>query len=72
VWLARRNLPLVLEPIYVGTWVGMTLLRVRDRDALSAWFSGLLEGIETRPAGRRRMKWGTVWAMTKAGRPPVI
>lgn len=72
VWLARRNLPVVLEPVYVGTWVGMTLLRVRDRDALRAWFDGLREGIDTRPAGRRRMKWRTVWAMTKAGRPPVI
>lgn len=72
VWLARRNLPLVLEPVYVGTWVGMTLLRVREREALGAWFSGLREGIENRPTDRRPMSWRTVWAMTKAGRPPVI
>jgi GT2 family glycosyltransferase len=72
VWLARRNLPVVLEPVYVGTWVGMTLLRVHDKDALGAWFSGLREGVAQKPAGRRRMKWRTVWAMTKAGRPPVI
>jgi len=72
VWLARRNLPVVLEPLYVGTWVGMTLLRVHDRDALSAWFGGLREGIEVRPSGRRRMKWRTVWEMTRAGRPPII
>lgn len=72
VWLARRNLPLVLEPIYVGTWVGMTLLRVRDRKARRAWFGGLGEGIRERPAGRRVMHWSTVWAMTKAGRPPII
>jgi GT2 family glycosyltransferase len=72
VWLARRNLPVVLEPVYVGTWVGMTLLRVHDRAALEAWFGGLREGIAHRPAGRRRMKWRTVWAMTRAGRPPVI
>lgn len=72
VWLARRNLPVVLEPLYVGTWVGMTLLRVHDREALGAWFGGLKEGIAERPTGRRRMKWRTVWAMTKAGRPPVI
>jgi hypothetical protein len=56
----------------VGTWVGMTLLRVHDKDALAAWFSGLREGIDNRPSGRRRMKWSTVWAMTKAGRPPII
>jgi GT2 family glycosyltransferase len=72
VWLARRNLPVVLEPLYVGTWVGMTLLRVHDRAALGAWFGGLREGMTERPSGRRRMKWRTVWAMTKAGRPPVI
>jgi GT2 family glycosyltransferase len=72
VWLARRNLPAVLEPVYVGSWVGMTLLRVHDRDALAAWFSGLREGVAQRPAGRRRMRWSTVWAMTRAGRPPVI
>ncbi|MDO8732825.1 MAG: glycosyltransferase [Actinomycetota bacterium] len=72
VWLARRNLPLVLEPIYVGTWVGMTLLRVHDRQALRAWFGGMSEGMRVRPKGRRVMHWSTVWAMTKAGRPPVI
>lgn len=72
VWLARRNLPVVLEPVYVGTWVGMTLLRIRDRRALAAWFGGLGEGIARRPIGRRRMRWRTVWAMTRAGRPPVI
>lgn len=72
VWLARRNLPLVLEPLYVGTWVGLTVARVRDRAALSAWFSGLREGMAHRPTGRRPMRWGTVWAMTRAGRPPVV
>jgi GT2 family glycosyltransferase len=72
VWLARRNLPAVLEPFYVGTWVGMTVLRVHDRQALAAWFAGLREGIEQRPSGRRPMRWRTVAAMTRAGRPPVI
>lgn len=72
VWLARRNLPIVLEPLYVGTWVGLTLARVHDRDALRSWFGGLAEGVRVRPSGRRRMKWSTVWEMSKAGRPPVI
>ena len=72
VWLARRNLPIALEPIYVGTWVGLTLVRVHDKEALRAWFAGLGEGMRIRPAGRRRMSWSTVWKMTKAGRPPVI
>jgi len=72
VWLARRNLPVVLEPIYVGTWVGITVLRMRDKDALKAWFGGLREGMTENFGGRRAMKWRTVWEMTKAGRPPVI
>lgn len=72
VWLARRNLPLVLEPVYVGSWVGMTVARVRDKDALKSWFAGLREGLAERPADRRPMSWRTVARMTKAGRPPVI
>jgi GT2 family glycosyltransferase len=72
VWLARRNLPVLVEPIYVGTWVAMTLLRVHDKAALKSWFAGLGEGISQRPAGRKKMQWKTVWAMTKAGRPPII
>ena len=72
VWLARRNLPLVLEPLYVGTWIALTLVRKRNRAALRAWFGGLAEGIRVNPGGRRRMRWHAVWAMTRAGRPPVI
>ena len=72
VWLARRNLPLLLEPLYVGTWVALTVLRMRDREALRAWFGGLREGLSVNPGGRRRMRWRTVWAMTRAGRPPII
>jgi hypothetical protein len=72
VWLARRNLPKVLEPMYVGTWMGITVARVHDRNALRAWFAGIREGIQDPPAERRPMRWSTVWKMTKAGRPPVI
>lgn len=72
VWLARRNLPVVLEPLYVGTWVGLTMVRLRDREARAAWWSGLREGMARRPSGRRRMSWSTVWRMSRAGRPPVI
>ena len=72
VWLARRNLPVVLEPCYVATWIALTVLRERSFTSLRSWFGGLLEGIRRRPTGRRRMRWSTVWAMTRAGRPPVI
>jgi GT2 family glycosyltransferase len=72
VWLARRNLPLVLEPVYVGTWMGLTIARVREREALRAWFAGLREGMRVTPTGRRPMRWSTVWTLTRAGRPPVV
>lgn len=72
VWLARRNLPMVLEPFYVGSWATLTMLRLRDSSARKAWLAGMREGIAVRPSGRRSIKWKTVWAMTKAGRPPII
>jgi hypothetical protein len=45
---------------------------MRNRAALRAWFGGLWEGMRVNPGGRRAMRWRTVWAMTRAGRPPVI
>ena len=72
VWLAKRNLPAILEPMYVGSWIGLTLARTRDRDALRMWFSGLSEGVREAPAQRRPMKWRTAWRLTRAGRPPVV
>jgi len=72
VWLARRNLPAVIAPAYVGTWVLITLARRPDRAARKAWFAGLREGIRVNPGGRKPMHWRTVFAMTKAGRPPII
>lgn len=72
VWLARRNLPVVLEPIYVGTWTVLTLARTRDRKSRQAFIAGLREGMTVSPRDRTPMKWSTVWNMTKAGRPPVI
>mgnify|MGYP003675920623 CR=1 FL=1 len=45
VWLARRNLPLPLVPLYVGSWTAVTLLRWwRMPNALRAWFGGWADG----------------------------
>jgi GT2 family glycosyltransferase len=72
VWLARRNLPLPLIPVYLGAWLLVTLLRRPSGPALRAWLGGFKEGW-TSPAGRRRpMRWRTVWRMTLLGRPPII
>ncbi|MEG2778924.1 MAG: glycosyltransferase, partial [Aurantimicrobium sp.] len=54
VWLAKRNLPLILIPFYVLSWTGVQLVRsVRSRGAgLGSWFSGWLEGWRENPGGR--------------------
>lgn len=72
VWLARRNLPGLLVPLYVGTWVALTVARMRSPRALRAWFRGLAEGWRTDPGDRRPMRWHTVLTMTRLGRPPVV
>ncbi|MHB9857776.1 glycosyltransferase family 2 protein [Streptomyces sp. YIM S03343] len=72
VWLARRNLPLLLVPVYLGVWMLLTLVRRPSRSALKAWFGGFREGWSTPCGPRRPMKWRTVWRLTRLGRPPVI
>ncbi|NEB81246.1 glycosyltransferase family 2 protein [Streptomyces sp. SID14478] len=72
VWLARRNLPAPLVPVYLGVWLLLTLARRPSGPALKAWLGGFKEGW-TSPCGPRRpMKWRTVWRLTRLGRPPVI
>jgi len=73
VWLARRNLPAVLIPLYVGSWTGIQLLRwFRQPAVLKAWFGGWVEGWRSDPGERRPLRWSTVRRMTFAGRPPIV
>ncbi|MBT2459799.1 glycosyltransferase family 2 protein [Streptomyces sp. ISL-86] len=72
VWLARRNLPAPLVPVYLGVWLLLTLLRRPSVPALKAWFGGFKEGWTTPCGPRRPMRWRTVWRLTRLGRPPVI
>lgn len=73
VWIARRNLPLPLIPLYVGSWTAIQVIRgARNPAALAAWFGGWWEGWTTNPGGRRPLHIRTIWRMTRAGRPPVI
>ncbi|MFG2404469.1 glycosyltransferase family 2 protein [Streptomyces brevispora] len=72
VWLARRNLPAPLVPVYLGVWLLLTLLRKPSGPALKAWFAGFREGWSTPCGPRRPMKWRTVWRLTRLGRPPII
>jgi GT2 family glycosyltransferase len=73
VWLARRNLPALLVPLYVGSWTAIQVLRWARRPAqLKAWFGGWAAGWREHPGERRPMRWRTVWRMTLAGRPPIV
>ncbi|TAM68597.1 MAG: glycosyltransferase family 2 protein [Microbacteriaceae bacterium] len=73
VWLARRNLPAVFVPLYVGAWTGIQVLRwARRPTVLRAWFGGWREGWRSDPGERRPIRWRTVWRMTLAGRPPIV
>lgn len=72
VWVARRNLPAPLVPIYLGCWIGVTVARVHDGAALRTWFAGFVEGCRHDAGGRRPMSWRTVGRLALTGRPPVV
>jgi GT2 family glycosyltransferase len=73
VWLAKRNLPVPLVPVYVGSWTAIQVLRwARRPAALRAWFGGWRDGWRENPGGRRSIGWRTVWRMARAGRPPIV
>ncbi|MFB6987605.1 glycosyltransferase family 2 protein [Streptomyces sp. NPDC056178] len=72
VWLARRRLPVVLIPVYLGVWILLTMARMRSLTGFKAWWGGFGEGVRTPCGPRKAMKWRTVWRMTRLGRPPVL
>ncbi|ADI10091.1 glycosyltransferase [Streptomyces bingchenggensis BCW-1] len=72
VWLAKRHLPTLLVPVYLGIWTTLTIARTRSVAGLRAWFGGFVEGLRTPCPPRRPMRWATVWRMARLGRPPVI
>ncbi|MEL5958418.1 glycosyltransferase [Streptomyces sp. CLV115] len=72
VWLARRRLPVLLIPVYLGVWILLTTARTRSLMGLKAWWGGFFEGVRTSCGPRKPMKWHTVWRMTRLGRPPIL
>lgn len=74
VWLARRNLPAPLIPLYLGSWTVVEQLRLRaDPVGRRAWWRGLRDGWSTHATSPRHpMRWRTVAEMARHGRPPVI
>jgi GT2 family glycosyltransferase len=72
VWVARRNLPVAVAAAHVGVSFLRTAVGIRSareaQDALRGYRDGLRQ-----PAGDRRpVGWGTIWRMTRAGRPPIV
>lgn len=73
VWVARRNLPAALVPIYLSMWVLVTVARLADKPrALLTWSKGFVEGWRTDPGPRHPMRWATVARLARLGHPPVI
>ena len=72
VWLARRHLPLPLAALYVTGFVLRTLPRLRSRQNAREALRGYRDGLRG-PAGERKpLRAGTLWRMTRAGRPPIM
>jgi GT2 family glycosyltransferase len=71
-WLARRHLPAPLAAAYLANFVVRTLPRLRSaanaRDALR----GYRDGLRGDAGGRKPLRAGTLWRMTRAGRPPIM
>jgi GT2 family glycosyltransferase len=73
VWVARRNLPAPLIPLYLLLRAVLTLARlVRDPAAVRVWLAGFVEGWRSDPGPRRPMRWRTVTRLTRLGQPPVV
>jgi GT2 family glycosyltransferase len=72
VWLARRHLPLPLAVAYVANFALRTLPRLRSRANMRDALRGYRDGLRG-PAGvRKPLSAGTLWRMTRAGRPPIM
>ncbi len=73
VWLARRNLPWVFAAPYLLSWTALQVVRsARQPRTLVPWWAGWLEGWQTDPGGRRRLRWTTIARMVRHGRPPIV
>jgi GT2 family glycosyltransferase len=73
VWLARRNLPLPVGVLYVGSFALRTLpLLWRSRARLREAARGYRDGLRGACGPRKPLRVSTMWRMTKAGRPPIL
>jgi GT2 family glycosyltransferase len=72
VWLARRHLPWPLAAVYVANFGLRTLPRLRSRTDVRDALRGYRDGLRGPAGDRKPLKAGTLWRMTRAGRPPIM
>ena len=72
VFLARRHLRAPLALLFVATFVLRTLPVLRRPGLRRAAWEGYRMGWREDSGARRPLRPRTLWAMTRAGRPPVI
>lgn len=72
VFVARRNLPLPLGALFVLSFALRTLPHLRTAEQRSNARRGYRDGMRAPCGPRRRLRARTLWAMTRAGRPPVL
>ena len=71
-WLARRHLPLPLAAAYLANFVLRTLPRLRSAADAREALRGYRDGLRGQSGERKPLKAGTLWRMTRAGRPPIM
>ncbi len=71
-WLARRHLPLPLAAVYLANFVLRTLPRLRSAGDAREALRGYRDGLRGKGGERKPLKAGTLWRMTRAGRPPIM
>lgn len=73
VWLAKRNLPVLVGVAYVVVWGSLTAIaNVKAPRNFCGWLRGAKAGLGANGGQRRAMSWRTVWRMTRHGRPPIV
>jgi GT2 family glycosyltransferase len=71
-WLARRHLPLPLAAVYLANFALRTLPRLRSVRNAGDAFRGYRDGLRGDGGVRKPLGAGTLWRMTRAGRPPIM
>jgi len=71
-WLARRHLPLPLAVVYLANFVLRTLPRLRSAGDAREALRGYRDGLRGEGGERKPLRPGTLWRMTRAGRPPIM